>query len=541
MTLRAPHRDWRLPQVSPIDVRAVDLDAVLTRLWLRIVHGNRPLMPRPGAPTTISELAVDLERRTNDRFRGFADIPGAAEAWLRADLVKTLRRYPERFTVGRPVHALATRIRSGDRQTDDSSASLAVYAWLEVADKGLIAELREFIDIDVEGDGDGDGDGEGIDLATYALAALGAQREPDMRRSDAAAEVPPPLCLGQAKVYADDLRRLLAYRGAMPRAALIDHIRRLTGLHLGLYLLRAFRVAVEAEQRREAATCTSCLAGRAPRYGLCPHDLELVVDCGEDARSAIAKLAEASWDEQEDMLARYVRSHLALKKLDEFAGYLAENRPAERLAHATPWEIAAVEHAARGDLIDVYFDARIEDVVKQTGGEDDDQGERVRELVRQYRAMGLSPFRTYVALLAHFSERRWVSYHRYLLDSLLSKNSSEGMLRQPLGGRRKRRAAMGAALLETLTLVAVVGGERGSYFTRPLQVDELIGQLESRYGLRIATPPGVAVEDIDVPRLLSVNVDRFKARLRETGLFTDLSDAFLAQLVRPRHTIGRMP
>jgi hypothetical protein len=37
--------------------------------------------------------------------------------------------------------------------------------------------------------------------------------------------------------------------------------------------------------------------------------------------------------------------------------------------------------------------------------------------------------------------------------------------------------------------------------------------------------------------MLASNVDRFRARLRETGLFTDLSDAFLNQLVRPRYHV----
>ena len=37
--------------------------------------------------------------------------------------------------------------------------------------------------------------------------------------------------------------------------------------------------------------------------------------------------------------------------------------------------------------------------------------------------------------------------------------------------------------------------------------------------------------------LLAGNVERFKVRLRETGLFRDLSDAFVAQLVRPRFSV----
>jgi hypothetical protein len=34
-----------------------------------------------------------------------------------------------------------------------------------------------------------------------------------------------------------------------------------------------------------------------------------------------------------------------------------------------------------------------------------------------------------------------------------------------------------------------------------------------------------------------MNAQRLKARLRETGMFVDLSDAFLAQTVRPRYLL----
>lgn len=484
-------------------------------------------MARPNALQTVAELANEIERRSNEHFRGFDDAEGAAEAWLRADLVKTLRRSPDKFTVARPAHVLATRIRSVDKQTDDSSASLAVYSWMENVDPALLADLRSFIDVDVEH--------ESVDLPTYALALLGSEQPPDMVKSDTPAPVPAPVCFGQAKTYADDVRRLLAYSGSIPRSALVDHLRRLTGFHLGLYLLRVFRVVVDTEQSG-ARICEACRNGAAPLPGTCPYRLELLADCGEDARSPVAKLAESSWARQEDYLARYVRSHLALKKLHEFAEYLAKNRPAEAVPASTLEEIAAVEQASVPMLIDLFFDQRIEQLVQDSGS--GDEAARVSELETDYRAMGLSPFRVYVALLAHSSERRWFNYHRYLLDSLFSKNSSEGMLRQPLGGKRRRRVALGAALLETLALVAVVDESEAGYFTRPLRVDQLIERLDERYDLLVGRPPADLENDLEANRQIAANVDRFKARLRETGLFTDLSDAFLAQLVRPRHTIG---
>jgi hypothetical protein len=525
MALRSPHRDWRLDLISPIDVRAIGLDQLLTRLWLRIMFDNKQLVTRSNAPQTVQELANLIERPGNPRFVGFDHAPGAAETWLRADLVKTLRRTPERFTVARPVHALATRVRS-DKETDDSSGSLAVFAWLQRVDKELIDELRAFIEVDLEDDS--------VDLATFALALLAEDEEEDTPRKDVSGDVPSPLCLGHAAAYADDLRRLLAYARAVPRSTLIDHIRRLTGFYLGLYLLRVFRIVTELEASRgESSACGTCISGRRPRHARCPHRLELLVDFGEDARSPIARLAEESWSVQEDLLARYVRSHLALKKLHEFAETTSKTRPDEALPFSSLKDVASVETAARPERFEFFFEERLEGL--RSAADNDEAKLRLEEMERDYRAMGLSSFRTYVAILGHFSERRWVNYHRYLLDSLFAKNTADGILRQPLGGKRRRRAAMGASLLETLTLIAVVDGEPGAFFTRPLRVDELVDRLERRYDILITSSPSYWVDDLEVARLMATNGDRFKARLRETGLFTDLSDAFLAQLIRPRH------
>jgi hypothetical protein len=315
----------------------------------------------------------------------------------------------------------------------------------------------------------------------------------------------------------------------MPRSTLVDHLRRLTGFHLGLYLLRVFHIVVDVEHNGTRA-CRHCVDGSAPP-DRCPHRLELLVDCGEDARSPIARLAENAWAAQEDVLAKYIRSHLALKKLYEFGEHLhrTRNEPLPDTIEA----VASLE--SRTELVDLFFDDRIEKMIADAGAED--AKAQMHDLERDYRAQGMTTFRTYVALLAHYSEKRWFNYHRYLLDSLFAKNSGDGLLRQPLGGRRRRRAAIGSSLLETLTLIAVVGGSRGAYFTRPLRVDQLIDSLQNRYDLLVAQPPAQLADDLTATREIAANVDRFKSRLRETGLFTDLSDAFLAQLVRPRHHI----
>src|SRR4051812_35999981 len=144
-TIKSPHNDFRLDLISPIDVRAIGLDQLTTQLWLRLLLENKPSARRTRDFTTIAELAQEIERDGNEHFRGFKDAEHATEAWLRADLVRPLKREPTKYTVARPLHANAVRLRSTNRQANDSNASEAVYAWIWHAEKSLLKELRGLI------------------------------------------------------------------------------------------------------------------------------------------------------------------------------------------------------------------------------------------------------------------------------------------------------------------------------------------------------------------------------------------------------------
>lgn len=519
MRLGSPHKDWRLDLISAMDVRAVGLDQLLTNLWLRVEYDNRPFRKRGTGAQRVVELAHEMERRGNDRFRDFSEEPGVAEAWLRADLLRVFKRAPEEFSVARPLHSLAARVRN-PRRDDDSNASAAVFGWLEHCGQAVLPSLKRFIDASAEVDE--------LDLASFGLALLGEDQDPDVP-TDEPRRAPRPTCYAQATTYVEDLERLLAYQGQMPRSVLVEHIARITGLHLGLHYLRMFRVVVDVEQRHgDTRTCEACAEGRAPE-GPCPYRLDLFVDCGEDARSGTAHLAEDSWAAQEDYLGRYVRAHIALRKLSEVAERVGPRGKA--LPSSTLEELAAVERAARRDRLEEVFGDRIDDLLQQA--KDDDE-QRIQALIAEYRQLGLSNFRTYVSILTQLSERRWWNYHRQLLDYLFLKNTSHGFLRQPLGGRRRRRAGMSAGLLETLVLVAVVAKTDRGFETRPMRVDQFLEWLERRYDFLISTPPTSSAEDPAAVSVAADNADRFRRRLRETGLFVDLSDAFLAQTIRPR-------
>ncbi len=521
LTVKSPHSDWRLLQISPMDVKAVSLDALLTNLWLRILLGNRPWTRSGEGYRTIAELANKIEHQSL-AFSGF-DEGGIAEAWLRADLVKVRKRNKQSvFSVARPVHEYAVRIRN-PREAIDSNASWLVYEMFRHFSPDVLEALKEFITIDIGS--------EPLDVDSYALALLGDDLSPDVPQRDEPSNLPAPLSTGQVKTFADDMNRLLAYRAVMPRAVLVEHIRRLVGLHLGLYMLRLFRIVVEVEQSSGSPPeCPYC-AGRSDDQSTCSHSADLIVDFGDDSRSDVARLAADSWEAQDDYMARYIRSHIALKKLDEYRHWIIDQGQ-DTLEPPTIVDLAAVAKTADRKEFDTFFTIRLQDLAVATN-----QDSELRR--NEYRLLGRSAFRTYVDLLAHYSERSWVRYHRFLLDSLFGKNLADGLLRHPLGGNpRKRRPAMSASLLETLTLIAVVMPREEGFVARPIRVAELVRWLEGRYGLCIANPPDRLSRDAYVTRALATNVDRLKSRLRETGMFVDLSDAFLAQTVRPRYILA---
>ena len=84
----------------------------------------------------------------------------------------------------------------------------------------------------------------------------------------------PPLCLGQARLMCDDLRRLLVYEKHVPRSVMIGYLRTAIGFHLGLYLLRLFRQLTGWVQDKGAhPDCRNCpvTPSHPQPFACCPY------------------------------------------------------------------------------------------------------------------------------------------------------------------------------------------------------------------------------------------------------------------------------
>jgi len=117
---------------------------------------------------------------------------------------------------------------------------------------------------------------------------------------------------------------------------------------------------------------------------------------------------------------------------------------------------------------------------------------------------------------------------------LCGLNREDGFL---YGGRgKKRKYVLGNQLLELLVQLAVVDYRRGKFCTRPIVISEFVAWLKQRYGILIDTT-GEVVDSPEVARALESNYAALKSRLRQLGFFTDLSDASISQVIKPRFSI----
>jgi hypothetical protein len=513
MTLPAPHRDWKLDQLPVPEVRAIGSDELMTQLWLRIAHDNKQTASKQPASGSITQLASELE--SSESFDGFEVGSEVAETWLRADLVKVLRRSRDQYAVARPVHLLATRLRNPKKESD-ANASAIPYSWLRTHGEDVMDVLRSWLDVvdpSIEELGD---------LPAYALAVLGERFGRDERSTKERPTVGPMVCPNSGRAYVEDLRALLAYRHSFTRGVLVDHIRRLTRTHVALHLLHTFRAVVTI------AADPSARCGCTRDTPQCVWSVQVIADCGDDAKSTAALLAERSWSDVESELSAYVRAHLRIRKLVEYARSSPERN--ERFDANNLLDLpsaAALSAETGGTGLDEWSRARTEQVVLSAS--------ELSELRTEFEVLGRTPFDVYMSLLYADGERRWFKYHRDVLDSVLGKNERDGAMRQPLGGRRNRRVVLSPALLETIVLAAMVKtAPDGRARTRSLRIDQLVDLLQIRYGLLVARPLDRDLEDPFATRAMIENHATFRTRLRQAGLFVDQSDAFITQTIRPR-------
>lgn len=547
MALQKKDREFRLPKISYLDFKTIEMDRVLTGLFERLEHGGHPSVFRDKRELTVDKFVDDIIE-ASEKFIGFAQNRDVVERWVETHLMDIVNRGKRNQAVAgpRPLHGYTYRFRN-PKHSRDYGASQHLYQMLHharnLSGHRAIEHLKSFF-FDGFDKVTRELDERALtDIETATLLHFLSQRK-DTADTRATGDRFPPVCIGSADLMVEDIQRLLFYKPFMPRAVMVDYLKLLLSFHLALYHLRLLKL-LPAWQRLQSANslCSESACPMKPRnarepQGDCPYQLGLFVDLTGSAASATMALAERSADSYYRRIPSFVRAYYSAKKLDEFAEFLvARNKLSRGLGkHFSVGELFALQTEAYREEREKFFNGRLVDLLDSLR---DDAG-GLDEETAALSKMGLPDFETYIEILV---AQRGAFHRSYIVESLdttMLKNKSGALLAQTRAKNAPRRFVLESRLLEVLLQIAVLRVGENGYHTEEMRIDNLLTFLRERYGLYIdQLPPdeGFGAPSIDDRKALRANVQAFTARLREIGFYRDLSDAYVTQTVVPRYTI----
>lgn len=549
MALQKRDREFRLPKISYLDFKFIEMDRVLTGLFERLEHGGYPSVFRDKRELTVEQFVDDIIE-AKDKFPGFGQHREIVERWVETHLMDIVNRGKKNQAVAgpRPLHGYTYRFRN-PKHSREYGASQHLYQMLHHArhltGHRAIEHLKVFFFDGFDKVTRELNEKALTDIETATLLHFLSQRK-DTADTRSGGDRFAPVCIGSADLMAEDIQRLLFYKPFMPRAVMVEYLKLLLSFHLALYHLRLLKL-LPAWQKSGGANrlCLESVCPMKPReehapQGDCPYQLGLFVDLSGNAQSATAALAERSADDYFRRVSNFVRAYFVAKKLDEFSEHLLRRGKLIRQINSvlSVGELFGLQGAPFVDEREKFFGERLAGLLESIADDEHGLDAEIAALTK----MGLSDFETYIEVLVALRGSFHRQYIIEFLDATMQKNRAGALLAQTRARNAPRRFVLESRLLEVLLQIAVLrpGGEKG-YFTGEMRIDDLLCFLRERYGLYIdQLPPGegFTTPTIDERTALRANVQAFTARLREIGFYRNLSDAYVTQTVVPRYTIS---
>jgi hypothetical protein len=521
----------------PIDANNVIFEQAFARLLVLVRTKGLPITSTT-KNTLHPEDLVDIIVQDKEHFQGIKDDPRRKrllENWIASDFTTCVkeghRRAGEaRIASMKPIHMstiklLDPRIRSQDRD-------VSVFLFNIFRDSGLIiGDHESFLPFLTRGTIDfGEHDlkihePKELDIEALFLLRLLEHFKVDM--ADRKKKVLPHdfLCLAQKQLIVNDTARLLVYKDSIPRRELIQYLMMLLSFHTALYCIKTFSMVNSLVEIRKLR-CNRCKGIKGDSLNelcQCDHHPDIFVDLTNGQNETCDALAKDNVARHYAVMYRYFRSHYKLAKLDEFArtfpGY-------------TGGLDELVKFMGHKD-VDAFFRLKLGEVTATEEGAEQDPE------IRAILDLKLPPLEAFVEILTQKTFKTRMRNHKSLMASLCGLNGDDGFLH---GGRgKKRKYVMGNQLLELLVQLAVVDARTRhgnvEFYTKPITITQFVRWLRDRYGILVDTTKTPS-DSPDVARALDANYSALKDRLRQLGFFTDLSDASISQVIRPRFPIN---
>lgn len=506
---------FRNPELLAADTKMVNLDRVLTNLFMQIYSVGAPVSLAARRTEHRIESLVGNINTLEDKglVHGAKANPDAVEDWLRSNLLELVNRgnvVKEKVSSLRPMHLMSFRVQNRKYCRDYNTAD-QLYMMLKY-NPGVLSELKEYLRKGWDLGTNSIISSEELDVDTTGILYL-TKDLTDKKGLNTDTKDVKPFLEKQTELFNDDIRRLLEYKDKLPRTVFIDYFKILCGFHLALYTMKLVYLLpkmVEAGSRDVE------------------DDWSLIVDMTDNLDSPVAPYACKDAEYIANLYRSYIRSTFVIN--------LCQNRL--RAAGNS----ASVDNAlayAKNDLKkdDSYYEFALQSI--RNGLEDEDARKEFDEILQYFDRTDY--FDKYIHLLEKSNlGTNQFKYLSQFLDAVTMKNTTSMLFTDRRSKRHPRRGAIGSKLLETLVQILLLEkDESGAYHTRSMSIDEITKLIRNRYGLIIngIAEPRFANADVMVHNAFKVNTAAFKDKLRQIGFYTDLSDACILQKIRPRYNI----
>lgn len=503
---------FRNELIFAADAKSVNLDNTLTNLFMLLRHNGARVTVKVRKEHTFESLIEYMKILEKDgSIEGLSSNTEAAEDWLRCNLLNLVFRgnvVKEKISSLRPVHIESYRIRN-QAQTRDYNSADQVYLMLRKKPE-IYQSLKEYLGKGWDNATSSFSRNQQLDVDSVGIIQL-IKKLTVIYGSSHKVGIVRPLLEHQADLFCDDILRLLMYKASVPRNVFIEYLRTLIGFHLTLYTFKVINLLPRMIEAGSRAI---------------PDDFSIIVDVTDNLESKVSRLACADMERTINGLYNYFKAtfeinavqkryEFATQNLDSIDDLLTclKNRPAN---------------------FDSFYENKLTDILSRFKEE---EGEERRQLLEALQFQD-TYFDKYILFLLKAKGGYQYRYYQQFLDAIAMKNTDYGFLADGRSRKHPRRAVIGSRLLETLVQLLVLEPKDGGGFqSHALSIDELINKLRSRYGIIIngLKEDRFANADVETHLAFTQNVNALKNKLRQIGFFTDLSDAYLLQKIRPRY------
>jgi hypothetical protein len=529
-----------------IDMNDFDVEMLLPSLF----HLVRTKGRRVGKPINPDEYKQYFDRMMqHSRLIGFGSHAGKTvlDRWVRTSIVRMGKKgrahTGEKMTYLYPTTMLSYKAGLPKEITRLRGVHNFVYTVLQSVETDQIKLDRLFRE--ALGDGlvfddnetfDGRYDGQtDIDIEAMlticfldGLPAAGVSALPSETKSV-------PRLKKQSEYFAHDVLGILkCYKHELSTTQLNRFLLVLINFHMFVYSIRLMNWVIGISSGTDS--------GQVPEFFL---------DCTGERGSFSDELARGCVERDLELIERYVRASLRLRTLDRFLTLSPAFRAGLPNRETETSEYLNRLSGLAGEIrLQARADQEFEQICVENGLNMDDEDSAVREVteaatfLRGLRdSADIDPIDRLVRTLFEAQRKSALQNMTGWFYSVSGFNRPYGILSgNTRGARRVARYTLSNELLSALVHVALADqgwdedGRRMPAVRLPLK--EFLNHIARRYGLLIDKPPTseTSAEAMEAARR---NLEAFKVRLRQIGVFENLSDDFDAQyLQRPMQVTG---